>query len=205
MEKPTTDTRTKIILTAMELFWEKGYGSTSVADILSRSQLHSGSLYHFFPGKQDVLVGVLEFYRDQIEEWLLAPAWAGIDDPIERIFALLNGYRTQLLTTDFSYGCPIGNLALELHEPDPKVRDLLAANFANWISAIERCLDAAQSRLSQGTNRRALAEFILTIMEGAVMQARSFKDIGPFDRNVAVLRHHIDMLTTAQHSSRQLA
>jgi len=38
------DTRTKIIMTAMELFWDKGYGSTSVADILSRSQIHSGSL-----------------------------------------------------------------------------------------------------------------------------------------------------------------
>ena len=38
------DTRTRIILAAMELFWEKGFNSTSVADILSRSQVNSGSL-----------------------------------------------------------------------------------------------------------------------------------------------------------------
>jgi len=190
------DTRTKIIMTAMELFWDKGYGSTSVADILSRSQIHSGSLYHFFPGKQDVLVGVLEFYRDKIEEWLLAPIWSAVTDPIERIFGLLNGYRTQLLTTDFAYGCPIGNLALELHEPDPKVRQLLAANFTNWTTAIEGCLDAAAERLPPNTDRRALAEYILTVMEGAVMQARSFRDIGPFDRNVAMLRQHIDLLAS---------
>ena len=63
-----TDTRNRILMTAMELFWEKGYLSTSVSDILSRSQVHSGSLYHFFPGKQDVLVGVLELYRDGIDE-----------------------------------------------------------------------------------------------------------------------------------------
>jgi TetR/AcrR family transcriptional regulator, transcriptional repressor for nem operon len=194
MDKSPTDTRTKIILTAMELFWEKGYTSTSVSDILSRSQLHSGSLYHFFPGKQDVLVGVLEFYRDQIDEWLLAPAWAGVDDPIARIFALLNGYRIQLLTTDFSFGCPIGNLALEIHEPDPKVRELLAANFSNWTSAIERCLTDAAEQLPTDVDRRALAEFILTIMEGAIMQARSFRDIGLFDRNVDVLRTHLEML-----------
>jgi TetR/AcrR family transcriptional regulator, transcriptional repressor for nem operon len=207
MEKPPTDTRTKIILTAMELFWEKGYASTSVADILSRSQLHSGSLYHFFPGKQDVLVGVLEFYRDQIDEWLLAPAWAGVDDPIARIFALLNGYRIQLLTSDFSFGCPIGNLALEIHEPDPKVRELLAANFSNWTSAIERCLSDAGERLPGDMDRRALAEFILTIMEGAIMQARSFRDIGLFDRNVDVLRRHLDMLCerAAPTKPRQLA
>lgn len=189
------DTRRKIVFAAMELFWEKGYNSTSISDLLSRTQIHSGSLYHAFPGKQDVLVAVLETYRDGIGEMLLAPAWAGVDDPIERIFALLNGYRTQLVTTDCFFGCPIGNLALEISEPDPKVRELLAANFANWTKAIERCLEEAGDRLPPDTDRHALAEFILTVMEGAVMQARTYRDIGHFDRNIAVLRAHLDMLT----------
>ena len=188
------DTRQRIVTTALELFWEKGFQSTSIADILSRTQLHSGSLYHFFPGKQDVLVAVLEAYRDGIEEWLLKPAWSGVDDPVERVFALLNGYRTQLVTTDCTYGCPIGNLALEISEPDPKIRELLAVNFANWTSAIERCLDAAGDRLPRDLDRRRLAEFTLTVMEGAIMQARTYRDIASFDRNVAVLRAHFDML-----------
>ena len=33
---------------------------------------------------QDVLIGVLEAYRDGIEEMLLQPAWGHIDDPIEK-------------------------------------------------------------------------------------------------------------------------
>ena len=189
------DTRQRIVMTAMELFWEKGFQSTSIADILSRTQVHSGSLYHFFPGKQDVLAAVLEAYRDGIEEWLLKPAWSGVDDPVERVFALLNGYRTQLVTTDCTYGCPIGNLALELSEPDPKIRELLAVNFANWTTAIERCLDAAGDRLPCELDRRRLAEFTLTVMEGAIMQARTYRDIASFDRNVAVLREHFDLLT----------
>lgn len=188
------DTRNRIVMTAMELFWEKGFNSTSIADILSRSQVHSGSLYHFFPGKQDVLAAVLEFYRDGIEEWLLKPNWTGVDDPIDRIFALLAGYRLQLVTTDCTYGCPIGNLALEISEPDPRIRELLAVNFANWTRAIEQCLIAAGDRLPRDTDRRALAEFTLTVMEGAVMQARTYRDIASFDRNVAVLRQHIDLL-----------
>jgi TetR/AcrR family transcriptional regulator, transcriptional repressor for nem operon len=188
------DTRSRIVTTAMDLFWEKGFQSTSVADILSRSQVHSGSLYHFFPGKQDVLAAVLEAYRDGIEEWLLAPAWSGVDDPIDRIFALLDGYRTQLVTTDCTYGCPIGSLALELHEPDPAIRALLSANFANWTGAIVRCLDEAGARLPESLDRRALAEFTLTVMEGAIMQARTYRDIASFDRNIAVLRAHFDML-----------
>jgi TetR/AcrR family transcriptional regulator, transcriptional repressor for nem operon len=184
------DTRNRILRTAMELFWEKGYGSTSVADILSRSQVHSGSLYHFFPGKQDVLVGVLEFYRDGINENLLAPNWQGVDDPIDRIFALLAGYRTQLVMTDCTYGCPIGTIALELHEPDPRVRELLAANFSNWSDAVRECLEAAGDRLPADIDRSALAEFVLTVMEGAVMQAGTYRDIGYFDRNITVLRDY---------------
>lgn len=194
------DTRQRILMTAMELFWEKGYLSTSVSDILSRSQVHSGSLYHFFPGKQDVLVGVLELYRDRIDEMLLAPNWEGVDDPIERIFALLAGYRTHLIVTDCTYGCPIGSLALEIHEPDPVVRDLMAANFTNWSAAIAGCFEAAAGRLPPGTDRKALGEFVLTVMEGAVMQARTYRDIGYFDRNIAVLRDYITILLATEKS-----
>jgi AcrR family transcriptional regulator len=188
------DTSRRIVLAAMDLFGEKGFQSTSVADILSRTQIHSGSLYHFFPGKQDVLAAVLEAYRDGIEEWLLAPAWEGVDDPIDRIFALLRSYRTLLLTSDCTYGCPIGSLALELHEPDPRIRDLLAANFANWTDAVLHCLDEAGPRLPEALDRRGLAEFILTVMEGAVMQTRTYRDIGFFDRSIAMLRGQIDLL-----------
>lgn len=190
-------TRQRIVMAAMELFWAKGFQSTSIADILSRTQVHSGSLYHFFPGKQQLLVAVLEAYRDGIEEWLLAPVWAGVADPRERIFALLEGYRTHLITTDCTYGCPIGSLALELHEPDPEIRELLAENFSNWVRAIEGCLKDMGKRLPANADRRALAEFILTVMEGAVMQSRTYREIGVYDRNIAMLRVHLDQLESA--------
>ena len=61
------DTRERILFAAMRLFAEKGYLSTSVADILKEAGAHSGSLYHFFPTKQDVLVAVLGLYRDDGE------------------------------------------------------------------------------------------------------------------------------------------
>ena len=188
------DTRSRIIGAAMELFWEKGYGSTSIADILARAAVNSGSLYYFFPGKQDLLVAVLEAYRDGIRPMLLAPAWVGIDDPIERIFALLAKYRELVVQTDAFYGCPIGSLALELHEPDPVVRERLAANFDAWTGAVRECLDAAGDRLPADTDRQALAEFVLTVMEGAVMQARTHRDVAFFDRAVAQLRTHFDSL-----------
>ena len=192
------DTRWRIVEAAMELFWLKGFASTSIADILSRSQVNSGSLYYFFPGKQDVLIAVLEAYQEGIGPMLLEPAWKGIDDPVERVFALLATYRQALVQTDCTYGCPIGSLALEIHEPDPAVRELLAANFEAWIAAVENCLREAKARFPSNTDFRALAELVLTVMEGGVMQARTFRDVAYFDRAVAQLRTMMDRMSSKQ-------
>ena len=191
---PASSTRDRLIQTAMKLFWEKGYGSTSVADLLQAANVNSGSLYHFFPGKQDVLLAVLDAYRDGIGPMLLAPAWQGVDDPIERVFALLARYRLGIVQTDCGYACPIGSLALEIHEPDPPVRERLAANFKAWTDAIEACLIAAGPRLPRSLDRRELARFVLTTMEGGVMQARTHRDVAYFDSSVRQLRHYFDHL-----------
>ena len=191
MDAPTS-TRDRVVQAAMELFWRKGYGSTSIADILETAQVNSGSLYYFFKGKQELLVAVLEAYRDGIGPMLLEPSWGEVDDPIERVFALLATYRRLLVETDCFYGCPIGSIALELHEPDPQVRELLAANFTGWTDAVKGCLDEAG--LAERTDTLALAELVLNVMEGGVMQARTHRDVAYFDRGVAALRDHFDML-----------
>ncbi|HUF27409.1 MAG TPA: TetR/AcrR family transcriptional regulator [Gemmatimonadaceae bacterium] len=187
-------TRDRILDAAMRLFWEKGYQSTSIADIGRESGALSGSLYHFFPTKQDVLLAVLDRYRAGIRPMLLEPAWQGVDDPIERVFALLASYRGMLVDTGCFYGCPIGSLALELHEPDPPVREKLAANFDGWVAAIRECLEAAGDRLPRNVDRHALAVFALTTMEGGVMQARTHRSIDTFDTGVALLRDYFDRL-----------
>jgi AcrR family transcriptional regulator len=165
-----------------------------VADVRQAAGIHSGSLYHFFPGKQELLLAVLEAYRGGIGPMLLRPAWVGVQDPIEKVFALLARYRGSLLQTECTYGCPIGSLALELHEPDPPVRRLLAQNFQGWIDAIEDCLNEAGDRLPADIDRSELAGFVLTTMEGAVMQARTYRDIKRFDGSVRQLRLYFDTL-----------
>jgi AcrR family transcriptional regulator len=188
------DTRTRIVGVAMQLFWEKGYASTSIADILKAANANSGSLYHFFPGKQDLLIAVLDMYLAGIDEMLLEPLWQNVSDPIDRVFALLDGYRQHLAVTDCQYGCPIGYLALELHEPDPPVREKIAANFTQWVDRVETCLNDAGDRLPKSVDRRALAHFVLTTMEGAVMQARTYRTLDAFDASIGQLRSYFDVL-----------
>ena len=190
----TASTRERIVMEAMRLFWEKGYGSTSIQDILRAADANSGSLYHFFPAKQDLLLAVLDFYVEGLHPELLEPAWQGVVDPIARVFALLGKYRELLIETDCFYGCPLGSLALELHEPDPAVREKIAANFTGWTEAVRACFVAAGSRLPEWIDRGELAQFVLTTMEGGVMQARTHRDIATFDASVRQLKHYIDML-----------
>lgn len=199
MERPQT-TADRLAFAAMKLFMEKGYGSTSVQDILREAKANAGSLYHAFPTKQDLLLAVLAMYREGLYPMLLVPAWEGVSDPIARIFALLKRYRNALEMTECTYGCPIGSLALELHEPDPPVRELLAANFDGWTKAVKACLDEAGARLPKGTDTGALSQFILTVMEGGVMQARTHRTLAAFDASVAGLR---DYLTRLEADARQ--
>src|ERR1700677_4056005 len=103
-------TRERLISAALKLFGEKGYQSTSVADVQRESDCHSGSFYHFFATKQDLLPAVLERYRTGRVPMLIESAWLDVRDPIERIFALLARYRLLLVMTHCGYGCPIGSL-----------------------------------------------------------------------------------------------
>src|SRR3954452_14593026 len=88
-----TGTRDRILEAARYLFWEKGYAATGMAEILDRAQANAGSFYHFFPGKESLLLAVLEPYLDGLEPAILRPAFARHRDPIRRIFAILAGYR----------------------------------------------------------------------------------------------------------------
>lgn len=187
----------------MRLFAEKGYDSTSIADILQQANVNSGSLYHHFDTKQGVLIAVLETYRDGIEPMLIAPAWKDIADPIDRVFALLKRYRELLKMTDCAYGCPIGSLALEIHEPDPPVRALLAANFKRWTDFVESCFTAARNRFPKDTDTRALAQFVLTTMEGGVMLSRTYRSLDAFDASVATLKDYISKLQSPAKKPKQ--
>lgn len=190
--------RQRLIEAAMELFVSQGYGNTGLAQIARRAGLLPGSLYHFFPTKEDLLAATLEERLRLLGPEVLDPIWQRIDDPIERVFGLLDGYRKMLEVTGFSHGCPIGNLAIELAETNPRIRPLLAANFDNWIAAVAGCLRAAEHRLPPDTDPVELATFVLVTMEGAVMLARTHRDFRAYDSAVAILRDLFERLIAAE-------
>lgn len=187
-------TRERLLMAAMELFTTQGYEATTVAEILKRAGVNSGSLYYFFDNKHDLLVEGLEFFKTMLYPIVMRPAFVREEDPIERIFAVLEDYRGRLVMTGLDYECPVGKLALEVARHSPQAREKIAANFAAWRDHIRDCLDQAGDRLPASVDRNSLATFVLTTMEGAVMQARTHRDISFYDASISNLRAYVGYL-----------
>jgi AcrR family transcriptional regulator len=188
------ETRARLLHAGRHLFWERGYAATSLADILHTAKARSGSFYHFFQGKEDLLHAVLNLYVESLHPAIIDPAYRAGTDGVTRVFAVLEGYRRSLLATECTYGCPIGRLALEIDPSNDAAMDLIAKNFAGWTGAVETLLQQERDRFRAGTDFAGLAQFVLTVMEGGVMQSRARRDIAPFDASVTHLRNYIALL-----------
>jgi TetR/AcrR family transcriptional regulator, transcriptional repressor for nem operon len=193
MPKPP-GTRDRLIESARYLFWERGFAGTSMADLLSHANVNSGSFYHFFESKEALLRAVLESYLGALRPMVVDPAFASVDGPLARIFAILAGYRERILMTDCQFGCPLGRLALEIDPENRPAHALIADNFRGWIAAVRECVDQLQDRLPEGTDPDGLATYVLVVMEGGVMLSRSYRSVEPYDRAVAQLEQHFRLL-----------
>lgn len=190
----TLGTRERLLQSAMELFTTQGYESTSLADILQRAGVNSGSLYYFFKTKEDLLLAGLDFFKTLLYPIVMESPFARESDPIERIFAVLADYRERILYCDLEYECPIGKLALEVGRHSEPARQKIAENFAAWRGHIRQCLEDAADRLPLSVDFDGLAAFVLTTMEGAIMQARTHRDIAYYDSSISQLRSYFQYL-----------
>ena len=200
--KNSPSTRDRLIDSARFLFWERGFAGTSMAELLAHAEVNSGSFYHFFDSKEALLRAVLEQYIELLRPMVVNPAFASTPAPLDRIFAILSGYRERIIATDSKYGCPLGRLALEIDPENAPAHTLIARNFQGWIEAVRECIVEMKSSLPSGTDVDALATFVLVTMEGGVMLSRSYRSVESFDRAVAQLREHFRMLLAASGKKR---
>jgi TetR/AcrR family transcriptional repressor of nem operon len=122
---------------------------------------------------------------------------------VERIFAILAGYRDRILQTNCQYGCPLGRLALEIDPENRPAHALIAENFRGWIGAVRECVEQMRGRLPKGMDRDALATYVLAVMEGGVMLSRSYGSVEPFDHAVRQLRQHFALLLGVKEIKRK--
>jgi hypothetical protein len=90
-------------------------------------------------------------------------------------------------------GCIIGNLSTALSDCHDAYRkrlaecfDEMAQEFRPYLGAAARSLPAAR-RLETGD----LARYIVTVIEGAIMQSRTFDDAKLVPRQFSFLKEHL--------------
>lgn len=195
-KEPTT--REKLVTAARQLFLAKGYEATAIAEILLEAGVNAGSMYHFFKTKEELLLAVLDSYVELMYPVVMQPVLDDVADPIERVFGVLDGYRQMLVLTGCRQGCPIGNLAVEMSEKSERVREKIGVNFENWRTVIRLCLLEAGDALPDGVDCDRLATFVLIVMEGAILLARTQRSVKPFEEAVASLRDYFERLQSGR-------
>ena len=196
----SSPTRNRLIDVAAGRFWSQGFAATSLAEIVAEAEVHGGSLYHFFRTKEVLLLAVLERHRQDLDRKIFAPALARYSEPIDRIFGVFEVYRQLLEESGCAMGCPIGNLVLEVSDSYPAVREELAKLFDVWAGRILELLEAARGSLPSNVDPEGLSRFVLTVMEGGLMQAKAARSLQPFDASVENLRRYFDALLKAAPS-----
>lgn len=83
--------RSALISLAAELFAERGYAATSMADVAQASDMTAGALYHYFPGKDDLLISIGEDLMDPLIE-LVEEVMAGVDEPADQLREFLRAW-----------------------------------------------------------------------------------------------------------------
>jgi AcrR family transcriptional regulator len=62
----------EILTAAFEQFLEKGYHKTTLGDIARAAGMGQGTLYYYFPAKDQIFWGVYEQLMSDLEEWTVA-------------------------------------------------------------------------------------------------------------------------------------
>jgi AcrR family transcriptional regulator len=96
--RPSTGAREALVESARELFVERDYEQVSIEEILQRSGVSRGALYHHFPSKLDLFRAVFEDSERRMIERFVAMT-AGARGPFD---LLLSGSRAYLRLAETS-------------------------------------------------------------------------------------------------------
>lgn len=172
-------TKERLLEEATKLVHEKGFGATSLTELLTAAGIKKGSLYYHFPGKDDLGLAVLERakanFLSALDEVLSVPTPAGA---IQRFLEfVLERHRNRR----FVGGCLFGNTALEMSDTNSHFAESVSHLFGQWIEKITAVIAAGQKA---GQFRRdipagSLAQMIVSTVEGGIMMSRLRKEEGP--------------------------
>ena len=117
----TAEVRQRILDGANRAFLRTGYRGTSIPAIAQEAGVSVGQIYRFFPGKQELFLGVCQDRTDlKLNE--LAAQLSTIADPNQRLRAAIHFFVDSLVTD--GWGSIVVNAQAEA-DRNPRLRDML--------------------------------------------------------------------------------
>jgi TetR/AcrR family transcriptional repressor of nem operon len=160
---------------AMHLFWRKGYGATSMRDLLDGMGIGRGSFYDTFGDKHTLFLASLDRFQQLrtswIDEVLEDSGLGGIEEVFRRTVDSLVGFEPRR-------GCLMANTAVELGPHDILVADKISRYVRHTEAIFERALIRAQEagEIPADRDPRALACFLVNTLHGLRVLARAGTD-----------------------------
>ncbi len=163
-------TREHIVEAANDLFYQRGFRQTSLADIAEVVKISRGNFYHHFKTKNEILDAVIEIRLLRTKK--LLERWENEGKtPRDRI-----GHYINILMTNWNkikrYGCPVGTLCTELAKLNHTLQDR-----ANEVFTLFRIwLKNQFILLGQKKDADELALHVLVWSQGVATLANAFQD-----------------------------
>ena len=164
---------------ALELFWSRGYGATSIQDLVDALAIERGSLYGAFGDKRRFYLDAVRLYWEVYERHLtttldttpLLPALREI---------LTHPARLDELISDrgVPQGCLVGNTTAELVPQDSEATEIVTRSYHRFTDIVAGALRRAQAAGEVTTNSspEAQAQLLLYIVQGLSLVSRAGLD-----------------------------
>jgi len=167
------ETRERLLRAAADVFAERGYDGTRVADIATAAGVSNGALYAHFPSKADLLVDALRTHGRR----LLADLFAA--DPDRSITDMLLAIGRWLPRRRDPSGYLIVEALVAARRDQDVARPMrdYIGERAGWLSELVR-LAQAGGELDPALSPNALAHFCLLLAMGSALVPPSLHAVG---------------------------
>ena len=178
-------TRNHIILTASDLFYQKGYNLTGINEIIEKAGIAKATLYNHFRSKEDLCLAYLDA-RDQELLEQLNQYCEQKKKGIARVIGILE-FLIQFFESGEFNGCWCIRTSAEIPRENERIKLKIKQNKKEFLEFIEDLIKKNISNLTR-SKRERLAKQVYLLYEGAVTESHLQKEDWPIHENIRILK-----------------
>ena len=178
MARPRAFDEAAALQKALDTFWLRGYGATSMEDLVAGTGLSRASLYATFGDKHQLFMRALGEYQQQLRQTLTDLTADASVPALYHLRQLLELNANAALADPRQRGCFLVNSTTELVPHDAEAQALVAENQQFLESLLTAVLTRAQQRgeVRSTASPQAQARFLISVLTGMRVLAKASPD-----------------------------